>query len=281
MRILSLDGGGVKGVLQAKILERLDDATGFVSSVDLFAGTSVGAISALYLASGGTAGSLVRELRRSARDVFGGRAEHGTMEEFLGASRAAAALRGLLEEAFGDKRVSELPRDVFVMAYDLIAMRPRVITRRDDMRIVDAALASSAAPLYLPVHLVKGHGSMALIDGGVFANNPSLKALDHLKRDDKATLLSIGAGRPVQDPQRPARRPSLLNVLFDGMESMAHAWCQRRLEKNKYFRLQPDLLEEVGLDDVEKVPALVHQGENMDLEDAETWIKLRWIGLED
>lgn len=277
MRILSLDGGGVKGVLQAKLLERLDDATAFVETVDLFAGTSVGAILALYLANGGRPGVLLREIRRSAHDVFGDRIAHGTLSEVLGASRALAALRGLLEEAFGARRLPELRREVVVTAFDLLRMRPKILTRKDDMTLVDAALASSAAPLYMPVHMVKTHGGAALVDGGVFANNPSKRALDHADDDEGSVMLSIGSGKALLA----GRRPSLLNVLFDGTESMAHADCAKRLPRNKYFRFQPDLTEEVGLDDAHKVPMLLEQGEIMDLEAAETWIKLHWIGLED
>ena len=71
MRILSLDGGGIRGVLTARVLERLDQACpGFMGHVDVIAGTSTGGIQALKLASGGKVTELVGLYQQRGRDIF-------------------------------------------------------------------------------------------------------------------------------------------------------------------------------------------------------------------
>lgn len=71
MRILSLDGGGIRGVLTARLLERLEErCPGFLDHVDLIAGTSTGGIQALKLASGGEPANLVRLYQERGTEIF-------------------------------------------------------------------------------------------------------------------------------------------------------------------------------------------------------------------
>ena len=78
-RILSLDGGGIRGVLTARLLERLAAAhPEFLPSVDLFAGTSTGALLAVALAKGRTPAELVQLYRKNGPRIFG----HNLLHEF-------------------------------------------------------------------------------------------------------------------------------------------------------------------------------------------------------
>lgn len=71
MRILSLDGGGIRGVITARLLERIEKACpGFLDHVDVIAGTSTGGIQALKLASGGKVGDLVGLYKNRGKDIF-------------------------------------------------------------------------------------------------------------------------------------------------------------------------------------------------------------------
>src|SRR5512133_2972167 len=69
--VLSMDGGGIRGILTARVLERIEAALpGFLADVELFAGTSTGGLLALGLASGMTPTELRGMYQRFADFVF-------------------------------------------------------------------------------------------------------------------------------------------------------------------------------------------------------------------
>jgi hypothetical protein len=303
VRVLSLDGGGVKGALQARLLERLEAQAPFLSRVDLFTGTSIGGIQALALAAGVPLAKLVALFRDKARLIFGPRdladTLSGGLDEYVRANFGQDPLREALVELFGDMRLSQLKREVMVTTFDLARFRPVFLDRSDDWSCVDAGLATSAAPTYLPVHLVRSAkaGLAACVDGGVFANNPSERALTFARElgAKEVTMLSVGAGKPPTLPPEEAleegkrmldwgfrqwvvKRPHLLLKLwFDGAESLAHYSCHKQLHGD-YCRVQPVLGEDVDLADHAKVPMLFALADAFDTEEALAWLKLYWRG---
>jgi len=303
MRILSLDGGGVKGALQARILERLESQEPFLANVDLFAGTSIGGIQALALAAGVPIAKLIALFRDKARSIFGSRdladTLVGGLDEYVRANFGQDHLREALVELFGDLRLPQLKREVMVTTFDLTRFRPMFLDRSDDWSCVDAGLATSAAPTYMPVHLVRSDkvGLAACVDGGVFANNPSERALTFARESGATTItmLSIGAGKPPIIPPEEAlqegqkvldwgfhqwivKRPHLmLKLWFDGSESLAHYSCHKQL-RNDYCRVQPVLGDDVDLAAYDKVPQLLALADVFDTEEVLAWIKLYWSG---
>jgi patatin-like phospholipase/acyl hydrolase len=310
-RILSLDGGGVKGVLEARLLQRLESEAPFLSTVDLFAGTSTGGIIALALAAGVSVEDCVSLYREGAEKIFSPRdffdRVSGGMDEYLRADYSQAGLRVLLHDVFGELRLPELGREVLLPCFDLARFRPKFLDRTDDWSCVDAALATSAAPTYLPVHVVRetltgratSRGSVrALVDGGVFANNPAERAIGfaqaklHVPADEIA-LFSIGAGAPPMRPpaelleeavdvldwgirQWIVKKPHvLLKVLFDGSVAASH-FSSRATLGERYHRIQPVLPEDVDLDDHTKVPLLLSVADAMDLEEELAWLRVHW-----
>lgn len=307
MRVLSLDGGGVKGAMEARLLERLENRAPFLDRVELFAGTSTGGILALALAAGVPIADCVALYVENAARIFAARdmADRvaGGLDEYVRANYAQDGLRATLEETFGAKRLPDLKRDVLLPSFDLARFRPKFLDRSDDWSLVDAALATSAAPTYLPVHIVRetlsgratSKGSVrALIDGGVFCNNPSKAASDHARTKlgaKKVTTLSVGAGQtPYAPPEELLSQASnildwgfrqwvvkhphlLLKVLFDGSVTAAH-YSSRAEQGGDYHRIQPVLPEDVDLDSVSKVPLLLAVADAYDLEDSIAWVKL-------
>lgn len=311
MRVLSLDGGGVKGVLEARLLERLESEAPFLHKVELFAGTSTGGILALALAAGVPVADCVALYELNATRIFASRGLSdslaGGLDEYVRADYSQDGLRDVLTETFGNKRLPELEREVLVPAFDLARFRPKFLDRSDDWSLVDAALATSAAPTYLPVHIVReslkgratSKGSVrALIDGGVFCNNPSKAASDFARHRLGAkiiTLLSLGAGQtPYAPPEELLTEASkmldwgfrqwlvkhphlLLKVLFDG-SVVANHYSSRVELGDSYYRLQPVLPEDVDLADAAKVPLLKAVADAYDLEEALAWVKMRMGG---
>ncbi len=199
---------------------------------DLFCGTSTGGIIALSLASGMSGSEIVDLYRRLGREVF---------NNSIPGSRALRSVRGLvlsrysnarliaaLREAFKDGKLGDLKargKYVVIPAFCLSSGTPRVfktdhspeLSRDDGHFVRDIALATSAAPTYLPIASIKSPTSGAyeqFVDGGVYANNPALlaftEAIGYLKRSpSEVRLLSIATPRDtgrMAEKSRPLTR---------------------------------------------------------------------------
>jgi patatin-like phospholipase/acyl hydrolase len=221
MRILSLDGGGVRGLATAAFLAEAERHWGRTcyDSFDLFCGTSTGSILALGLASGIRAERLVSLYEEFAPRVFYTPTRlHGwarSVRQLFRSKYSNDALRESLSAEFGDRTLGHLRaagKHVIITAYSLSTGRPRVfktdhaphLSTDDGYRIVDIALASSAAPVYLPAVALKSPTTgefQRYVDGGIVANNPALLGLAEALHEFNARprdirLLSVSTPRP-------------------------------------------------------------------------------------
>jgi len=276
MRVLSIDGGGIRGLLPAVVLADLEARTGRPVSAlfDLIAGTSTGGILACALCRPAAAGG-VGGPRFSAADLVALYAEEGPRIFHRGLGKRLRSADGLLDERYdddglrralerylGDARLSEALTDLLVPAYELesrFAFFFRSARARTDpsydFALLDVARATSAAPTYFPpaqVTDVAGRRTYGLVDGGVFANNPAMCAVAELSRAGEASeidvLLSLGTGshtRPIRVAR--ARRwgrlewaPRIVDVVFDGVAETVDFEAGRLLG-DRYVRLQTEL----------------------------------------
>lgn len=262
MRVLSIDGGGIRGVIPATVLAALEERAGRPVSelFDLVAGTSTGGILAFALTAPGTGGrprwraaEVLDLYRREGPGIFSrslGR-RIASVDGYLDERYDNAGLRAALRRYLGDATVDQALTPVLVTAYDLEARRPRLFKSwRDDAGVpmALAAEATSAAPTYFEPVLVDG---APLIDGGVFAGNPAMCAYAEARRLDSSAdvlLLSLGTGsqtRPI--PYADARgwgmlewaRP-IVDVVFDG-SSDAVDYQLDHLLGERHVRLQATL----------------------------------------
>jgi patatin-like phospholipase/acyl hydrolase len=121
-RILSLDGGGIRGVLTATLLERLEEAhPGFLSKVDLFAGTSTGGILALGLAVGLTPTEIGELYTESGETVFADSVwdDIGDLGKLTGADYSNQPLKQAILDRIGDISLGDLPKRVLISSFDL------------------------------------------------------------------------------------------------------------------------------------------------------------------
>lgn len=212
-QILSLSGGGFLGLYTVSVLAEIEQRAGrpLADMFDLIAGTSVGGIIGLGLSVGRSAaeikqafldeGDKILSPNRPASNFFstGARILSG-----LPKSRYdSAPLRSIIERIVGaDTRMSDLRRPTIIPAVNLTKGGPKVFKTGHhprfvidwQLKIVDVALATSAAPTYFPIHQI---GSEMFADGGMFANSPDLIALHeaetflNVKRED-VRVLSVG-----------------------------------------------------------------------------------------
>ncbi len=119
-RILSLDGGGIRGLLTARILQRLEqEIPGWIDQVDLVAGASVGGIMALALAHGVNPAYLVELYDQLASQVFGGPNGLRGLRKFVRAKYNNFRLYEAVTTAFNGATLDRLEKSVLIVAFDL------------------------------------------------------------------------------------------------------------------------------------------------------------------
>jgi predicted acylesterase/phospholipase RssA len=225
-RVLALDGGGIRGLIPALVLKQIETHTGkrIADLFDLVAGTSTGGILALGLTkpdeTGGpqfTASEMCDLYLKEGETIF----PHSIVQEvrtlhgLADARYPAKPIERILAERFGKTMLSQALTEVVIPSYDLSAPGPFFFKREyaksetedwdEPMALV--ARATSAAPTYFDPAVLPsadGHADHALVDGGTFANNPTVSGyVDALRLKGEApriVVVSIGTGRPPQTP---------------------------------------------------------------------------------
>ncbi len=284
-RILSFDGGGIRGALSVTILKRLYERfPEMIRRCNLLAGTSTGSLIALGLARGLKPEEILELYsRENARFVFAPRCWG-----LLGPKYSNKNLRVLLEKVFPENlRLRDLRKKVVVTSFQLkdcvdknwcpVFFNNLPGSDYMDIPVIDAALASCAVPGFFP-------SFKDCIDGGVVANNPSAVAISFAlkERVRKISLLSLGTGYRPQRIIVNTKRWGVLEwltelfpVMTDGA-NRADTMVSSNILGNNFYRINPLLNEDISLDDHRKIPDLIKQGQNLELENAKRWIKYKW-----
>jgi patatin-like phospholipase/acyl hydrolase len=272
VRVLSLDGGGIRGILPARVLAELEQITGRPVSAlfDLIAGTATGAVLALGLAAPGEDGrprfraqELVDLYVERGHQLFPEPDPTHRLRHLLGLRRARHPAAGPLLEHFGEVPLGDALVEVIVPTFDCAASAPLLLQSKEfrpglgpPMR--DVALASSSVPTHYPlVGLELGSRTMWLTHGGLVANNPALFAyVESLSRaePDEVVFVSLGTGsRPSErsngSRDRGRRWPLSAARSFDlhleGQSKAQHQVLDSLLrasgDQGRYWRIQPTL----------------------------------------
>lgn len=272
VRILSLDGGGIRGIIQAKVLEYIEAKAGKPATecFDLIAGTSTGGILGCGLCVKGDGGkpkfpaaTMVKLYRDNGGTIFHSSFWHGfgSLGGMVDEKYEADGLEKVLREYFGDALLSGSLGRLLVTSYDIAQRQPYFFKSwkaGEDMDrdhfLRDVARSTSAAPTYFEPCLCpsRGGAQRPLIDGGVFANNPGMCAMASARTlfpDAKNFLVvSLGAGETKREIPYPKAknwglmgwaRP-LLYILFDGVSDSVDYELEQEVGKN-YFRFQVEI----------------------------------------
>jgi patatin-like phospholipase/acyl hydrolase len=227
-RILSIDGGGIRGIIPGQILVALEeklkkkagnDNVRIADYFDLIAGTSTGGIlTCAYLCPDKdnpsrpryTAGQVVNFYLDRGNEIFDVPLKQkiitagGTLDEKYPAEK----LEGALKDYFGDTKLSELFKPCLITSYDIERRQAHFFTQKDailkegwNYYVKDVARATSAAPTYFECAKVTSLTNIGypLIDGGVFVNNPAICAYAEVHhqynvRAKDMAILSLGTG---------------------------------------------------------------------------------------
>ena len=225
-KILSIDGGGIKGVFPAYLLmlieseleKRKDGRTKIYQHFDLITGTSTGGIIALALSFGIPAKEIYELYLNNAKGIFGNKKSF--FNQLFYASHKSDFLESLIQNKFKeynngiDPRLKDCKTDVCIPIYDLVRGNPSVLktpyheafTRDFHIPAYQAAMATAAAPTYFSPYSNQytdlndvSKSFVNKVDGGVMANNPTLVAfLEAIKafkvEVSDLEILSIGTG---------------------------------------------------------------------------------------
>ena len=282
-RILSLDGGGVRGYLTARLLLHVEE---YLNSqvdeghekpigeyFDLIAGTSTGALIALALSRGATAAEVFAMYEEHIPKIF---KKRWLRRGWFGPKYDPAPLKTAITELLGESaELHEAKTPVLVVSVDPQNAKPRLYKGdrsaihqgRGSEKMVDVALASSAAPTYFPMRMDMEH-SHALVDGGLCANNPSLVAIVEALRGkrllDEVIMLSVGTGEPSEMPYDVLKMEKagplkwvhpIIELVLQVQSDLAHRQAGFMLGE-RYHRFNPPLKMKFALDDTKKVPLL-------------------------
>jgi patatin-like phospholipase/acyl hydrolase len=302
-RVLSIDGGGIRGVVTTVLLQRIVATPGlenFLNSIDLIAGTSTGGLLALGVAN---------ELDLSeVRDVYVKKGPKIFDDSWLddlvdlgklrGADYGTKGLRRELRRLFGKTTLGELSKRVLITAFDLDNEEPERRTWKPKLfhnfegsendrasLAMDVGLYTSAAPTYFPS--VDGY-----IDGGVYASNPAMCGLaqtqdpryDPTPSLNDVLLLSLGTGRSLQYIKGKSHNwgyaqwvKPLISLMLDGTAGIADYQCHQML-RDRYHRLAPvfPVGVTIAMDEIDKIPYMVEFAETLPIEDTINWLLQTW-----
>jgi predicted acylesterase/phospholipase RssA len=227
IRVLSLDGGGIRGIISATFLELFCIQAGIPpdqlwKSFDIITGTSIGGIQALGYAKGFTPTYIKQLLITNGPLIFNtgippfdGQASYGTWTAYItglyNSLYSNTALINLIQTAFGTDTLQNMRTNVIIPSFKRLDASGNkvnvpvyfsnvsnsivpVLTGQNELA-ANVALATSAAPVYFPA---AGFGGSTYVDGGLFLNNPSAFALSVMKAvkptANRFCVLSVGTG---------------------------------------------------------------------------------------
>jgi hypothetical protein len=211
IRILSIDGGGIRGILPGTILQVIEEKiqvytdnpeARLVDFVDFIAGTSTGAIIACGMLAPSSEDpgrpkyqlkEIVDWYHQKGGAIFNKPFLHKlkSLWGILDEKYPNTPLKDALKEQFGDNLVSGLLKPCLVTAYEIEARKSMFITQHNaaispdvDFLVRDALLASCSAPTYFEAVKIPSlsNEEHVLIDGGVFANNPAMCAYAEVRK---------------------------------------------------------------------------------------------------
>ena len=277
-RILSIDGGGIKGALPASFLASLEDSLGqpVADYFDLIVGTSTGGIIALGLGLGLSAQQILTFYETHGPKIFAGNRLLRFLRQIGISKYDPVPLENALTEVFGQNRLGESKKRLVIPSLNLdtgevhvwkTSHHPR-LERDYKSTMVEVAMATAAAPTYFPTY--RSAAGVPLIDGGMWANNPIAVAvveaigilnwpresLRVLSLGCGTTPMDVGAGR-IWGLGSTYWALKIASVFMTAQEKSALGMAQHLVsDRNNIVRICPSLSNRFGLDTIRELESL-------------------------
>ncbi|WP_032113849.1 patatin-like phospholipase family protein [Candidatus Paracaedibacter symbiosus] len=276
---LSIDGGGIRGLMPAKWLkmleeelEKVDIKTPLYNVFDYVGGTSIGGILALGVAANLPTANLISFFKEEGHNIF---PKHKKITysvqymDFFGLVRHwynASSLEHLLQANFKEMSLKEAKTNVLVTACTTKG-KPWTFTNGEeygDYKIWEVARSTSAAPTFFEAYKPSLHGELqdfSLVDGGMWINNPSTLIAASLVKEyqggsfnpQSISILSLGTGesptKAIPDSAGMVHAKSFVDALMTS-HSIGNHTMMTQLFGDNYFRINPTLENPIALNKV-------------------------------
>jgi len=276
--LLSLSGGGFRGLYGAEILSGFEKDGNDLRArkrFDLISGTSIGGIIATGLACDIPAKTMSEKFQENGKRIF--QKSFGSFNGLTKSRHNQEPLKKTIAEILEDKAKMTLRElgqqtkvNLFITSVDMTNGKLKLfrsydseMDRADDISLLDACLATSAAPVFFPPHTIDG---TQYVDGGIAANAPDIIAIDEIKIIRNITephihMMSIGTmgQRPISK-ESPAvnpgavawgRKHEIFSLIIGVQEQMVVKSTQALLGASNYFRLDYPPGRDIKLNDTE------------------------------
>lgn len=293
--ILAIDGGGIRGLATAVILQAIEKSLPNPDGVDLeqtnilkdkfdlIAGTSTGSILAAGIATGRPISEMIDLYLSQGPIIFKPRFRVITDRVFRTLSQGFSAplhrdsgLEKVLKAAFTQNgkviKLGDVNMPLLIQSFDATHHEPVVFKSRSTDKTIrnkplwEIVKSSCSAPGYFPGHSLKRPSkkrNAAMVDGGVFANNPSLCGIVEIMADGKTAAsqiacVSVGSGEGIPDSISPRKSAQmgfaewgkpLIGIFMGGASLHVHNLTQRLLTDSKYCRFEFISNQSLSLDD--------------------------------
>jgi uncharacterized protein len=282
--LLSIDGGGIRGIIPALALAKLEQETGKPAreTFSFVAGTSTGALLASAVAAGLPATQIVDVYKNRIRDIFKPGKPWSDLRRYsLGHKYDVANLNQVLREVLGPAaqwKLNDSPIDVLLTATGLADGKPWYFVKdgaqnaatTGGVGLLDCATASAAAPTYFDPWTMPDPVGGKVVDGGVgVTGNPVYQACVEAfcytegYRPADTTVISFGTGRFVQraDPHL------IMDWLNWVLDALLHAPQEQQTEivarhypDALFYRLEASLTADIDMDDIDRIGDLETTG---------------------
>ena len=270
-RILSLDGGGVRGVMAAVWLNELEKqlSAPLHRYFDLIAGTSTGSVIGAVIALGVDCEHIIDMYHQRSSQIFPSEA-HGLWHKASrlfseGISRPIYSEEGMAEvfkEVFADQVLGDVKTPLLVPSYDLLGCHNIIFKswkpHHAELSLWEICKASASAPTYFPAHVMQmGRVKLPLVDGGLIANNPSMCAVtEALKINSRCgdeglglnnfMVASFSTGEYVNSISLEDGREwgplewakNLVDVMFNASSTAIDHWAETLIPDKQYYRFK-------------------------------------------
>ena len=279
IRILSIDGGGIRGIIPTMVLQAILGTTKAQDAFHIIAGTSTGGIIASALAKPNPLNldQILSLYVDHGYDIFN-KDEENPIHDVRGPRYQPDALVSQLQAELGDTYLSDVKdTELLVPSYAIRLPEPdqdgntaapmffrswqaRGVllsgkpANKYDFKLAQIARATSAAPTYFPPAVIQNRAGQAftMIDGGVFANNPTICAMIeayHLYHSTEFLIVSLGTGMmPAQVDANAAASwgdiawaSPIISILMDGNAQTVAFEVDELLGEDQYTRLDISL----------------------------------------
>ena len=284
--VLSIDGGGIKGIIPLQIIRRLKkEFPTFLDHIFFLSGTSTGGIITLGLAAGIYIDKIMDLYLKEGKNIF-------VRDDFwkyipgrniFRAKHSLKPMLNILKASYGNKKLKDVNKDVLIPTFDLLSFRPKHYKNWEDPEeyLYDVAVETAVAPIYFPSH-------RARIDGGVFSSNPcDSAALEAFKRYPlkEYIVLSLGTGRVEQSyiggdlgiKQYFYPHTVLLDAMFEGSSHAATYRTEVFMGEDNFRRFNPFLGKNMAMDDPKLSMKLYEIGNEVNIDPLLFWLSRKGL----